>query len=148
MISGAYKGKWTSGIGSHAVGRTPLTGDHEFPPEWRQAADVAYGVDIPTGGEPSNRSAPGLIIDQLKLRMNLVTSWRSGPLTNIAEAIQRAPEITADIREIYIMGGAINVEGNVGTLRRGDREQVCRMEYLHRPNCREHRVQLWRSHHF
>ena len=34
-----------------ACGReTPLAGDHEFPAEWRQAADDEYGLDIPTGG--------------------------------------------------------------------------------------------------
>jgi pyrimidine-specific ribonucleoside hydrolase len=37
-----------------------------------------------------------------------------GPLTNIAEALQKTPEISNNIKEIYIMGGAVEVEGNVG----------------------------------
>ena len=98
-----------------ACGReTPLTGDHEFPAEWRQAADTAYGVNIPTGGEASSLSAPDLIIDIAQSAEKPITIVAVGPLTNIAEAIQKEPEITAGIREIYVMGGALNVEGNVG----------------------------------
>lgn len=37
-----------------------------------------------------------------------------GPLTNIAEALQTAPEIDAKIEAIYIMGGAVKTDGNVG----------------------------------
>ena len=98
-----------------ACGReTPLAGDHKFPAEWRQAADEAYGVDIPTGGEASSLSAPDLIIDIAQSSDEPVTIVAVGPLTNIAEAIQKEPEIAAGIREIYIMGGAVNVEGKVG----------------------------------
>jgi len=35
-----------------------------------------------------------------------------GPLTNIALAIQKAPEIMKKVKEIFIMGGAIRVPGN------------------------------------
>jgi pyrimidine-specific ribonucleoside hydrolase len=35
-------------------------------------------------------------------------------LTNIAEALQKAPEISADIEKIYVMGGAVAIGGNVG----------------------------------
>jgi inosine-uridine nucleoside N-ribohydrolase len=37
-----------------------------------------------------------------------------GPLTNIAEALQKTPEISSKIKEIYIMGGAVESKGNVG----------------------------------
>jgi inosine-uridine nucleoside N-ribohydrolase len=43
-----------------------------------------------------------------------ITIVAVGPLTNVAEALQKAPEISANIAEIYIMGGAVEVEGNVG----------------------------------
>src|ERR1041385_3083491 len=45
---------------------TPLAGNHEFPTEWRQAADNAYGVPLPTGGAASHLSASNLIIDLLQ----------------------------------------------------------------------------------
>ena len=98
-----------------ACGReTPLAGDHEFPAQWRQAADDAYGVAIPTGGAASDLSASDLIIEVLQNVDESVTIVAVGPLTNIAEAIQKEPEITTSIEAIYIMGGAVNVEGNVG----------------------------------
>jgi inosine-uridine nucleoside N-ribohydrolase len=98
-----------------ACGReTPLAGDHEFPAEWRQAADHAYGVSIPTGGNVSPLSAADLIIDVLQEAEDAITIVAVGPLTNVAEALQKEPGIAANIQEIYIMGGAVNVDGNVG----------------------------------
>jgi inosine-uridine nucleoside N-ribohydrolase len=43
-----------------------------------------------------------------------VTIVAVGPLTNVAEAMLASPDIIDNIRMIYIMGGAIEVEGNVG----------------------------------
>jgi len=98
-----------------ACGReTPLAGDHVFPAEWRQAADEAYGVEIPAGGDASDLSASDLIIDLLQKSNEAMTIVAVGPLTNIADALQKAPEINAKIKEIYIMGGAIESKGNVG----------------------------------
>jgi pyrimidine-specific ribonucleoside hydrolase len=98
-----------------ACGReTPLVGNHEFPVEWRQTADNAYGVAIPSGGAASNLSAPDLIIDIARNAEEPITIVAVGPLTNVADAIQKEAGIAANIQEIYIMGGAVNVEGNVG----------------------------------
>lgn len=98
-----------------ACGReTPLAGDHVFPAEWRQGADEAYGNPIPEGSMPSELSAPDLIIDIVHDSEEPITIVAVGPLTNVAAALQKAPEISANIAEIYIMGGAVEVEGNVG----------------------------------
>lgn len=98
-----------------ACGReTPLAGDREFPAEWRQAADDAYGVTLPSGGAASDLSASDLIIDILQNAEEPITIVAVGPLTNVAEAIQKEASITANVKEIYIMGGAVEVEGNVG----------------------------------
>lgn len=99
-----------------ACGReTPLAGNHVFPAAWRQAADEAYGNPIPTGGKASELSAPDLILEILQDSDEPVTIVAVGPLTNIAEAIQKDPGIGANIREIYIMGGAVEADGNVGS---------------------------------
>ncbi|HEU4744611.1 MAG TPA: nucleoside hydrolase [Anaerolineales bacterium] len=98
-----------------ACGReVPLAGNHEFPAQWRKAADEAYGVSMPTGGAASSLSASDLIIDMLQNAEEPITIFAVGPLTNIAEAIQKEAGVAANIQEIYIMGGAVNVEGNVG----------------------------------
>lgn len=98
-----------------ACGReTPLAGNHEFPAEWRRAADEAYGVTLPKGGAESGLSAADLIIDIIQNAEDPITIVAVGPLTNIAEAIQKDQGITTKIKEIYVMGGAVNAEGNVG----------------------------------
>ena len=98
-----------------ACGReTPLAGTHEFPADWRQAADDAYGVSIPTGGAASHLSASDLMIDIIQNAEEPITIVAVGPLTNIAEAIRKEAGLSANIEEIYIMGGAVKVEGNVG----------------------------------
>jgi len=98
-----------------ACGRkTPLEGNHEFPAEWRKAADNAYGVPLPRGGAASNLEAADLLIDIIQNAEEPLTIVAVGPLTNIAEAIQKDQGITTKIKEIYVMGGAVNAEGNVG----------------------------------
>jgi len=92
----------------------PLAGNHEFPAEWRQGVDNAYGVNITKGGEPSELDAADLIIDIVQNSDEPVTIVAVGPLTNIAEAIQKDSSITSNIKDIFIMGGAVKVDGNVG----------------------------------
>jgi pyrimidine-specific ribonucleoside hydrolase len=98
-----------------ACGREiPLSGNHAFPADWRKSADEGYGVAMPKGGDPSELSAADLIIDLVQNSEQPITIVAVGPLTNVAEAIQKVPEISANIAEIYVMGGAVKVEGNVG----------------------------------
>jgi inosine-uridine nucleoside N-ribohydrolase len=94
---------------------TPLAGSHVFPEAWRQAADNAYGVDLPAGsGTQTELSAPELISEIVRESPEPVTIVAVGPLTNIAEAVQEHPEIVSNIAMIYVMGGAVDVRGNVG----------------------------------
>lgn len=98
-----------------ACGReTPLEGNHVFPADWRQGADDASGVELSHAGKPSLLSAPELIVDVLQSANDRISIVAVGPLTNIAEALQTAPEIDAKIEAIYIMGGAVKTDGNVG----------------------------------
>jgi pyrimidine-specific ribonucleoside hydrolase len=92
----------------------PLAGNHAFPAQWRQNADRAYGVEIPPGGKQDPLSAPDLIISILKNSDQKISIVAVGPLTNVAEAIQIDPEILSKIDRIFIMGGAVDVGGNVG----------------------------------
>lgn len=92
----------------------PLAGNHEFPGQWRQAADSAYGVSMPEGGKAHTLEAPDLIIDILENSEQKIDIIAVGPLTNIAEALERAPEIVDRIEAIFIMGGAVETQGNVG----------------------------------
>ena len=93
---------------------TPLEGNHVFPADWRQSADDASGVEISHTGKPSPLSAPELIVNILQTANDGISIVAVGPLTNIAEALQTAPEIDSKIEAIYIMGGAVEIDGNVG----------------------------------
>ncbi|MGP7819356.1 nucleoside hydrolase [Niallia sp. 01092] len=57
--------------------------------------------------------APDFIIEQVKKRPQEITIISVGPLTNLALAIEKAPEIIPFVKEVVIMGGAVNVRGNV-----------------------------------
>ncbi|WP_112309361.1 nucleoside hydrolase [Pseudogemmobacter bohemicus] len=73
------------------------------------------GIDL---GEPALTAAPGhgvdFIIDTLRREeTGTVTLCTLGPLTNIATAFTRAPDIIARVKRIVLMGGALFEGGNV-----------------------------------
>ncbi|MDQ7863706.1 nucleoside hydrolase [Peribacillus frigoritolerans] len=61
----------------------------------------------------SQGNAADFIIDQVQSRPHEITIIAVGPLTNIALAINKAPMIMSLVKEVVIMGGAVNVPGNV-----------------------------------
>ena len=94
---------------------TPLKGNAEFPAEWRKIADELPGVALPTTTRPpSAKSAADYLIEHLKDQKHQVRILALGPLTNLAEALQREPSVARSIQEIVMMGGAVRVPGNLG----------------------------------
>lgn len=76
------------------------------------------GLDGPTLAEPTmplqNQHAVDWIIETLRAAPPAsVTLCPLGPLTNIATALQRAPEIIPAIQEIVLMGGGYFEGGNI-----------------------------------
>ncbi len=73
------------------------------------------GVEFPAPAiELQSRHAVDFIIDTLRNEPpETVTLCPLGPLTNIAVAMQRAPDIISRIQEIVLMGGAYFEVGNV-----------------------------------
>lgn len=99
---------------------TPLRGDHAFPADWRARVDALAGLTLP--GNPASvtpQSAVDLITDRITSMPDKVTILTLGPLTNLAEALESAPEIKQNIEMVYVMGGAVDVPGNVGVSRAG-----------------------------
>ena len=98
-----------------ACGReTPLAGDHTFPSSWRQGADSLYGLSLPEGGKASSQSAAELIASIIQASQVKAVIVATGPLTNIAEALLTNPDLAGNIAMVYVMGGAVEVQGNVG----------------------------------
>ena len=96
-----------------ACGRsTPLVGNHAFPTEWRDLADSGWGIDLPhVGAEDAARSATDLL--DTTLRRGGVTLLTLGPLTNVAETFRDDPDLAGQVASIVVMGGALDVPGNV-----------------------------------
>ncbi len=94
---------------------TPLQGDHAFPQEWRTMVDTLAGLTLPANpASGSPQTAVELLTAKINSMPGKVTILALGPLTNLAEALQSAPEIKENIEMLYIMGGAVDVPGNVG----------------------------------
>ena len=86
--------------------REPITA------EYIHGATGIDGIDVFEPRTPlQDQHAVDFIIDTLRTRTSVVLV-PTGPLTNIATAIQKAPEILGSIEEIVIMGGAMREGGN------------------------------------
>ena len=97
-----------------ACGRdTPIAGDHAFPDAWRANVDDGSGLELPsTSRQPFAGDAMQLItataggVDGLRI-------LTLGPLTNLADALDRDPDLARRLESVYAMGGALFVPGNV-----------------------------------
>ena len=95
---------------------TPLQGDHTFPLDWRDNVDALAGLTLESNpASPVTQPAAELLTTKIKSLPGKVTIITLGPLTNLADALQAAPELKDKIEMVYIMGGAVDVPGNVGS---------------------------------
>jgi pyrimidine-specific ribonucleoside hydrolase len=96
----------------------PLNGQHHFPASVLEEADTLAGTAklLPKVTATSQQKGVELLIETIQKSKEPVTILAIGPLTNIAEALQRAPKIKNNIKAIYILGGAINVPGNLSSV--------------------------------
>ena len=94
---------------------SPLQGTHTFPAEWRISVDSLTGLTLP---DNSASSSPQPAVELLKTTIesspDKMTILTLGPLTNLAEALQTTPNLKDNIEMVYIMGGAVDVSGNMG----------------------------------
>ncbi|MCM6764681.1 nucleoside hydrolase [Weissella paramesenteroides] len=91
---------------------------HQFPKEWRLSS---FSFDdfpiLNEHGEPKTPVAekPGHLdmIDKIKSSDDKVTVVMTGPLSDLARALEVDPSITENIESVHWMGGALNSKGNV-----------------------------------
>ncbi len=88
----------------------PLSGWNAFPITWRIASNE---MELPIAQPNETRSAPDLIVDLVRSSDVPVEIVAVGPLTNVAIAIQSAPGMASNVAGITIMGGAVDIAGNV-----------------------------------
>lgn len=88
----------------------PLEGFNSFPVFWRQGANA---MDLPEGEPNESRFAAELIVDMVIQTEAPVEILAVGPLTNLAVAFESDPSLIDRLRGVTIMGGAVDVAGNV-----------------------------------
>lgn len=94
--------------------------DHQFPESFRDLMDDAAGLKkmLPVAkGTKDKRSAWQFISDSLDSEENQITILSLGGLTNIQRLLEMKPKPQLEnINRIVIMGGAVEVDGNVAAL--------------------------------
>ncbi len=100
-----------------ACGReAPLEGDHAFPTEWRERVDDLLGLALPENSrEVSSESAVELLTRVIQGSPQKVHLIVLGPLTNVGEVLESEPALVMNLEMITVMGGAVEVAGNVGS---------------------------------
>lgn len=83
-------------------------------------ADFVHGADglgntnlASPQGQPDGRDAAQFIIDSARARPGEISLVAVGPLTNVQQAFEREPELAQWLKQLVIMGGAVDEPGNV-----------------------------------
>ncbi|SEW01818.1 nucleoside hydrolase [Natrinema salifodinae] len=93
--------------------RSPLLTDHEFA-EYIHGEGGLGGDLFPDTGIPSaDEHAVDYIVRTARENPGEITLVCIAPLTNVALALQREPDLPELLDDVWIMGGAVNTLGNV-----------------------------------
>jgi inosine-uridine nucleoside N-ribohydrolase len=90
----------------------PLSGVVVDAGHWH-GLDGLGGARLPDATRQAHPDAVGYLIDRVKTEPGEFTLVCVGPLTNIALALTRWPELARSVREVVLMGGAAHLPGNV-----------------------------------
>jgi inosine-uridine nucleoside N-ribohydrolase len=92
----------------------PLKGSHRFPEDILKECDTLMGV-MPENPQIQipKQSAEALMSSTLDSAKKPVFILAIAPLTTIAQVLEKHPDLKNKISQIYIMGGAIKVAGNI-----------------------------------
>ncbi|MCQ3937496.1 MAG: nucleoside hydrolase [Chloroflexi bacterium] len=94
----------------------PLVKESLLGPETHGASGLGYAQLPEPATKPQVRHGSDYLIEQIMSRPGEVTLAALGPLTNVALAIRKEPRIVQNVREVFIMGGAIQHPGNTTAL--------------------------------
>jgi purine nucleosidase len=96
-----------------AMGREiPLLRPLETTPETHGPHGLGHAVLPPPSRALSDRHAVDLILDEARRRPGEITLVTLGPLTNLALAVLREPDLPRLLKGYALMGGAFGVSGN------------------------------------
>ena len=69
--------------------------------------------DVQVHTQPAVGFAPDFICEQVLAQSGQVTLVMTGPLTNLALAVKKCPELVQHVKEVIFMGGVVTEYGNV-----------------------------------
>ncbi len=93
----------------------PIEGTRHFPELLRTIMDSMMSIELPIPPAPiiPADNACAQMAQQLTEAKSPLDLLAVGPLTNLAELLAEDPTLKEKISRIYVMGGAIRVEGNI-----------------------------------
>lgn len=93
----------------------PLIYSNVFPPDFRKKIDSIFNLNLPVNPHPLDpRSAVNFFHETLSNCPDKVTILSIGGMTNLGSFIRKyGHKLKSKIERIFIMGGAIDVRGNV-----------------------------------
>ena len=92
----------------------PTDGYFVFPVPWQEDMERLSGVAVaPSERAEDERHAVALLHAVLQEQQGPVTVLATGPLTNIAQWLDRHPDDAARVDRLVVMGGALDVPGNI-----------------------------------
>jgi purine nucleosidase len=94
----------------------PLIQPSLLSPETHGDTGLGYAVLPATRGQARTGHGSDFIIEQIMDHPGEITLVAIGPLTNVALAIRKEPRIIQNVKEVFIMGGAIKHQGNTTPL--------------------------------
>jgi purine nucleosidase len=103
-------------IPTYAGVALPLIRPPYTAPESHGDAGLGYARLPNSPKKPAGEHAVDMLIREIMADPGGITLVALAPLTNIALAIRKEPRIVQAVREVIIMGGALNVEGNTTPL--------------------------------
>ena len=96
-----------------AIGReTPLARPLVTTPETHGPRGIGYAELPPAASRLSPRYSPDLIVEEARRRPGELTLVTLAPLTNVALAVLREPELPNLLKRLVIMGGSYRSSGN------------------------------------
>jgi purine nucleosidase len=90
----------------------PLIADHEPFPEVHGERGLGRATPPPARATASERSATRVIVETARARPGEVLLVATGPLTNVALALEEEPALPSLLRRFALMGGAYAQAGN------------------------------------
>jgi purine nucleosidase len=94
----------------------PLVQPSLLAPETHGEQGIGYAKLSAPQTKPQVQKGSDFLIEKIMSAPGEITLVAIGPLTNIALAIRQEPRIVENVKEVFIMGGAIRHEGNTTPL--------------------------------